>query len=139
MVLRALKCFGLDVMAVQASGTVVVCLLECSCEAVSCSSHSSWKRWVPLVRCFQCWSWLSLDTANSSSWPLLSVADGAPQRQHPPLLIACLSRVFVLQPVHHGDVSASPACFLQRPQCFLLLCLEIFELDIPDILAQLCP
>lgn len=126
-------------MAVQASEAVVVCLLECSWEAMSCSSHSLWKRFVLLVRCFLCWSWLSLDTANSSSWPLLSVADAAPQMRHPHLLVACLSHMFVFQLVRHGDVSASPACFLERPQCFLLLCLEIFELDIPSFWPSCVP
>jgi len=51
--------------------------------------------------------------------------------------------VFVSQLVHHGDVSASPTCFLERLECFFLCCLETFldfrfKLTIPDLLAQMC-
>lgn len=73
---------------------------------------------------------------------VLSIVDAVPQKQCSHLLVARFSQVFVLQLVHHGDVSASPACFSERLECFFLCCLETFldlrfELDIPDLLAQM--
>lgn len=52
---------------------------------------------------------------------VLSIVDAVSQKQCSHLLVARFSQVFVLQLVHHGDVSASPACFSEAGMFFPLL------------------